>query len=153
MASDLKLKLALYKLCSDFIENRFQTIQKTIADIQKSLLSESKSSAGDKHETGRAMLQLEREKAGNQLAEIQKLKELFSRIDVSKTSNIIGLGSLVITSQNNYFLAISAGEFIIENETFYAISPNTPIGQLLLGKTIGDAIVFREQRFKIENVI
>jgi transcription elongation GreA/GreB family factor len=153
MASDLKLKQVLYQCCSNFIENRFQTIQNTIDDIQKSLLSETKNSAGDKHETGRAMLQLEREKAGNQLAEIQKLKELFSKIDVSKTSKTIGLGNLVITSQNNYFIAISAGEFIIENETFYAISPNTPIGQLLLGKTIGEAFVFRELCFKIENVI
>jgi hypothetical protein len=151
--SDLKLKQSLYKRCSDFIETRHQTIQNTIADIQKSLLSETKSSAGDKHETGRAMLQLEREKAGNQLAEIQKLKALFYKIDLSKTSQTIGLGSLVITSQSNYFLAISAGEFIIENDIFYAISPNTPMGQLLLGKTIGDDIVFREKRFKIENVI
>lgn len=151
--SDLKLKQTLHELCSNFIENRFQTIQIAIADIQKSLLSETKSTAGDKHETGRAMLQLEREKAGHQLAEIQKLKESFSKIDITKTFEIIGLGSIVITSQNNYFIAISAGEFNIENITFYAISPNTPIGKLLLGKTIGDEILFRDQRFKIKNVI
>lgn len=153
MSSDLELKQVLYKLCSDSIENRFQTIQHMIADIQKSLLSETKSTVGDKHETGRAMLQLEREKAGNQLAEIQKIKELFSKIDVSKTSKTIGLGSLIITSHNHYYIAISAGEFIIENNTFYAISPNTPIGQLLMGKTMGNEIAFREQHFKILNVI
>lgn len=153
MVSDLKLKETLYKLCSDFIEDRFQTIQNSITDIQKSLLSETKSSAGDKHETGRAMLQLEREKAGNQLAEIQKLKESFSKIDITKTFKTISLGSVVITPQNNYFIAISAGGFNIENTKFYAISPNTPIGKSLLGKIVGDDIIFRDQRFKIENVI
>ncbi|WP_100613823.1 3-oxoacyl-ACP synthase [Confluentibacter citreus] len=152
MINDLKLKEALYNQCLNFIENRFQTIQNTINDIQKSLLSETKSSAGDKHETGRAMLQLEREKAGNQLADIQKLKESFSKIDISKTSETIGLGSLVMTSQNNYFISISAGEFTVENDTYYAISSSTPIGQLLLGKSVGDEIVFREQKFKIESV-
>ncbi len=151
--SDLKLKKTLYDHCSSFIEIRLQTIQNTISDIQKSLTSETKSSAGDKHETGRAMLQLEREKAGSQLAEIQKMILSFSKIDVSKTSEIIGLGSLVITTQNNYFMAISAGELRFENDTYYAISPNTPIGQLLLGKKIGEEVVFKEQRFKIEKVL
>lgn len=150
--SDLKLKQALFEHCSNFIENRFQTVQNAINDIQKSLLSETKSSAGDKHETGRAMLQLEREKAGNQLADIQKLKETFTKIDISKTSETIGLGNVVITSHNNYFIAISAGEFTVEDETYFAISPSTPIGKLLLGKTVGDEVVFREQRFKVESV-
>ena len=59
----MTIKQELYKLCLEYVENRFQTIQNTIKEIQESLGSETKSSAGDKHETGRAMLQLEREKA------------------------------------------------------------------------------------------
>ncbi len=149
----LETKQILYGQCVDFVENRFNTIQNTISEIQESLTSETKSSAGDKHETGRAMLQLEREKAGNQLAEIQKIKENLSKISISKTSEVIGLGSVVYTNKSNYFIAISAGEIKVENELFYAISSNTPIGQLLLGKTMGDAVLFREQRFKIINVL
>lgn len=152
MISDLELKQLLYNHCSNFIENRFQTIQNAVKDIEKSLLSETKSSAGDKHETGRAMLQLEREKSGNQLAEIQKLKESFSKIDISKTSETVGLGCVIMTSQNNYFIAISAGEIKVDNNFFYAISPNTPIGQLLIGKKVDDDITFKEQIFKIKNV-
>lgn len=71
----MNIKQELSNQCLEFVENRFQTIQNTINEIQESLLSETKSSAGDKHETGRAMLQLEREKSGNQLAEIQKIKK------------------------------------------------------------------------------
>ena len=73
--SNLETKENLYLQCVHFVEKRFNTIQNTINEIQESLTSETKSSAGDKHETGRAMLQLEREKAGNQLAEIQKIKD------------------------------------------------------------------------------
>ena len=73
------LKQDLYMQCQVFVGTRLRAIQKTIAEIQESLTSETKSSAGDKHETGRAMLQLEREKAGHQLAEIQKLNQLLSR--------------------------------------------------------------------------
>lgn len=152
MTSDLALKELLYNHCSNFIENRFQTIHNTIKDIENSLLSETKSSAGDKHETGRAMLQLEREKSGNQLADIQKLKEAFSKIDISKKSKTITLGSIIITSQNNYFIAISVGEIKIDNKVFYGISPSTPIGLLLIGKSIGHVVVFKEQSFNIEQV-
>jgi len=74
MKSKLELKKQLYNQCSDFIEHRLLIIKSTINDIQESLDSETKSSAGDKHETGRAMLQIDLEKACNQLSEIQKTK-------------------------------------------------------------------------------
>ncbi|WP_067145417.1 3-oxoacyl-ACP synthase [Pseudotamlana agarivorans] len=147
-----KIKEALYRLCCDFIDDRFKTIQKTISEIQDSLTSETKSSAGDKHETGRAMLQLEREKAGNQWSEIQKTKEILDKVNVGKVSKQIGLGSVVYTSQANYFIAISAGVLKVEQEHFYAISSNTPIGQLLMGHSVNDVITFRDQNFTITGV-
>ncbi len=149
----MSIKEALYQQCEVFIDNRFRIVENTIKDIQKSLTTETKSSAGDKHETGRAMLQLEREKAGKQLAEIQKIKAVLSKIDISKSSNTVSLGSVIYTSHLNYFIAISAGELKVENKTFYAISASTPIAQLLLGKTVGDIISFRNQEFSIENIV
>lgn len=143
------IKQSLYNQCFQFIENRLITVQKTMAEIQESLLSETKSSAGDKHETGRAMLQLEREKAGNQLAEIVKTKMLLSKISTENTSQKIGLGSVIYTTKSNYYIAISAGELTLETDKFYAISANTPIGQLLIGKTVGEEVVFRDNKFNI----
>ena len=149
----MNVKEQLYQLCESYIKQRHKTVENTINDIQNALLSETKSSAGDKHETGRAMLQLEREKAGNQLAEIQKLRETLSKIDVEKSQNTIGLGSVVYTSNLNYFIAISAGELTVDTDKFYAISANTPIGQLLLGKTVKDVVEFRNNRFSILTVL
>ncbi|TWO31589.1 3-oxoacyl-ACP synthase [Seonamhaeicola sediminis] len=148
----MNIKQQLYKKCEVFIANRLQTVKSTINEIQESLTTETKSSAGDKHETGRAMLQLEREKVGNQLSEIQKTQEALTKIDITRTSNAVSLGSLVNTSKLNYFIAISAGKLNIEKETFYAISPSTPIGELLMGKTVGDLIRFRNQEFIIEKI-
>lgn len=149
----MNIKESLYKRCDEYVENRLLIIQNTISEIQESLLSETKSSAGDKHETGRAMLQLEREKAGQQLAEVQKLKETLSKIDVFKTSKNVCLGSVVYTSQANYFISISAGKLSIENTSFFSISPNTPIGLLLLSKQVGDVIDFRDNQFTIKDIL
>ena len=134
------------------MNNRLQVVQKTIEDIQNSLQSETKSSAGDKHETGRAMLQLEREKAGNQIAELKKLIEVLHKIDTEAKHKNIALGSVVTTSKFNYFIAISAGEITLENSKFHAISASTPVAKLLLSKQIGDTIIFRDNEFTITDI-
>ncbi len=148
----MNLKQQLYQYCWTFIEDRFKTIQNNIEEIQKALNSETKSSAGDKHETGRAMLQLEREKLGLQLAEINKINKTLSRVNLHNTSNVITLGSIVFTNKLNYFITISAGKLVVDNEVFYAISANTPMGKLLIGKTAGDVIDFNKNTIEIKKI-
>ena len=146
------LKEQLLKHCFDNLKNRFSVIDNVIKDIQNSLQSETKSSAGDKHETGRAMLQLEREKAGHQLAELQKLNETLDKIEIKSKHSNVAFGSLVKTSHLNYFIAISAGEIVIDGNRFYAISPSTPIAKLVLSKQVGDLIEFRDAKFTITEI-
>lgn len=152
MNADVLLKQDLIDLCQAYVDQRVQTLQNSMQDIQKSLASETKSSVGDKHETGRAMLQLEREKIGQQLAEAEKLNGILSRIPLTQPSGIIGLGSIVITSQANYFISISAGALKVAEQTFYAISSQTPIAELLLGQTVRNTVVFRTQHIQIKKV-
>lgn len=149
----MHLKEKLHKQCQDALNQRLEAIKSRISDIQNSLQSETKSTAGDKHETGRAMLQLEREKAGNQLAEIQKQIEILHKINPEMSYSKVALGSLVKTTVSNYFIGVSVGEITIENETFYAISLSTPIGQLLVSKGVGDNIQFRMQKFTITDIL
>ena len=152
MKTNSEIKQQLLKCCEVFIDKRLANVQHNIAEVQEALTSETKSSAGDKHETGRAMLQLEREKFGAQLSEINQVKQALSKINVSKHSEAICLGSAVLTNKSNYFIAISAGEMDIDGIKYFAIAPNTPIGQLLLSKKAGDTVRFREQVFSIEQL-
>ena len=148
----MSIKQELYSQCLNFVESRIEAIKRNIEEIQQSLLSETKSSAGDKHETGRAMIQLEREKAGEQLRDAEALKEVLFKVNPLSTTLKITLGSVVYTSDLNYFIAISTGQIRINGIAFFAISPQTPIGQKLIGKTIGDEVVFRDKTFKITKV-
>lgn len=140
----ITLKSLLYNACMTFVSQRAENIHKTIESNRKALVSETKSSAGDKHETGRAMLQLEIEKASQQLAEIDQMKTIIAKISL-ENSKVIRLGSLVITDKANYFLAISAGEIVISDIPYYAVSTGSPIGKLLLGKKVGDSIFFKQK--------
>ncbi|WP_422106564.1 3-oxoacyl-ACP synthase [Winogradskyella sp.] len=149
----MHLKLNLYNQCCDMLNARLEVIEKTISDIQNALETETKSTAGDKHETGRAMLQIEREKAGRQLAEIQKQQELLNRIDPETELNTVALGSIVFTSTSHYFLGLSLGELKAGTDTFYAISMATPIAKLLVSKSVGDTVIFREQQMTITKIL
>ena len=119
---------------------------------QKALQSETKSSAGDKHETGRAMLQLEMEKAGQQILGITLMKETLAKVDVSKTSKIAHLGSVVATNIGSYFLSISAGKLTAYGTNYFAVSVSSPIGKLLLGKKEKEEVVFNGKKIIIEKI-
>jgi len=147
-----KTKQKLVVECQKYVNLRLQRIHDVISGIQESLTSETKSSAGDKHETGRAMLQLEREKAGKQLAQVQKLQEIIKKIDISSVSNHVHLGSLVQTSNGTYFISISIGELKIDNNSYFAIAANTPIGKVLLGKKPNDTVLFNNKKMTIKEV-
>jgi transcription elongation GreA/GreB family factor len=145
----MNLKKELYKKCETFVNRRLQTVEDIISSNQKALQSETKSSAGDKHETGRAMLQLEMEKASQQLIGISQMKEILAKVDISKSSKNAHLGSLIYTNKANYFLSISAGKLTVYGEDFFAISTSSPIGKLLLGKQENDEIIFNKTGFII----
>lgn len=130
------------KFCWDYVGEKAQRLKNSNADLQESLDSETKNSTGDKHETGRAMVQLEQEKLAQQFTELEKTKNILQRVDVRIKSETIGLGSLVRTNVADYFIAISAGAFKQEGKPIYCISQEAPIAQLLMGKKKGETFVF-----------
>ncbi len=146
------LKTKLLEACKTQLGARRQAVDAILANVAYSLKEETKSSAGDKHETGRAMLQLERENAGKQLAEIEKLEVILQRVSTTVSSGPVHLGSIVVTSQNNYFISIPAGAITINGELYYAIGASSPIGQCVLGKVEGDELRFRERVFSVNSI-
>ena len=149
----LKIKEALFSQCQSFVNKRLQTVEAVLSSNQKALQSETKSSAGDKHETGRAMLQLEMEKAGQQLVGITQMQVVLSKIDISKTSKNACLGSVIITAKVSYFLSLSAGQLVVADKSYFAISVSSPIGKLLLGKQEKDVISFNGKTIVINEII
>ena len=147
-----KIKERLILESKKFMDDKFQTVKTIMKSNQAALQSETKSSAGDKHETGRAMLQLEMEKASTQLDALNEMKETMDKINFSPNSNISKLGSLVVTSWGNYFLAISLGKMEIDNNVYYVVSLSSPIGKNLLGTKRGDKVNFNGKKIKILNI-
>jgi transcription elongation GreA/GreB family factor len=145
------IKRQLKEACERFVNRRLETVSKVMSSGRDSLNSETKSSAGDKHETGRAMIQLEMEKAGQQLQNIQAMQTTLNKIGLD-SSDVARLGSLVHTNKGQYYLSISAGSLHIADQNYFAVSLSSPIGKLLLGKRAGDTEILNGMSIKITAV-
>ena len=88
------------------------------------------------------MLQIDRENAGKQLFEIEKLLEILKKIDIKTTSEYVRLGSLVRTDKFSYFISLSLGTVSIQNKEYRCVALNSPIGLLISGKKLGDGFNF-----------
>ncbi|NAS12434.1 3-oxoacyl-ACP synthase [Flavobacteriaceae bacterium R33] len=149
----LENKIEAYDFCVDFVSQKRRVIRLRIAEVAEALTSETKSSAGDKHETGRAMLQLEREKLGYQLRELEKMESVLQGIDPESSSERIGLGTLVETKAACFFMSISAGLYKGKKSQVFCISPQAPVGRLLLGKQAGDTYELNGKQHKILRIV
>lgn len=147
------IKEEIFIKCKQFVDSKLETINQIIVSNQNALQSETKSSAGDKHETGRSMLQLEMEKASQQFSVISSMNEILQKIDINANNKIAKLGSLIYTNQGNYFLAISVGQIEVLKKDYFVVSPSSPIGKLLLGKSKGDTFLFNGNKIKVMEIV
>lgn len=147
------LHLELFNHCKNELANNLELLEVRERELRQALSSDHKSSAGDKHETGRAMIQLDREKLGEQIKKIEKQQQVLFTLKKTERSSSIGLGSIVMTSKANYYISVAVGSCIIASKTYYCISAQSPIGSLLLGKKVGDSIQFNMQLISIKKLI
>lgn len=148
----MTIKEVLYQHCVTYVQDRINSIQDTLLSSQESANSETKSTAGDKHDTARAMMQLDVEQKSKQLAEAQKLTIGLSQIDVNLKPTTVQLGALVFTNVGIYFIAISIGKLDLMGISYFVISPSSPIGQALFGLKKGDSTAFNGKEISIEDI-
>ncbi len=142
MTDKLQLKKELLRKCSAHAEARIDAIQMSMDTIHESKLAETKSSAGDKFETGLAMMHAEEQKLKTQMHHAKNDLETLAMLANRAASDQIGPGNLVSTSQGHYLIAIGVGKVKIEDAVYYCISADSPIGAKLLDKIVGDQIEF-----------
>ncbi|QEC77199.1 3-oxoacyl-ACP synthase [Mucilaginibacter ginsenosidivorax] len=146
------LKKELYDLCVAHVRRSMDAAELAISEAQKSSNDDTKSSAGDKYETGREMAQQETNRNLAQLNEANKLLVALNRIGTSGTSAIVEAGSVVITNNGNFYMAISAGALSLHGKNYFAVSPGSPVGMKLSGAKAGDSFTLNGKTYVIESV-
>ena len=147
------IKSELYKLCIAYVKQRIDTAKQAIDDAQQAAGEETKSSAGDKYETSREMIQQETDRNQAQLNEANKLLVALNQINPNAATETAGPGSLVITNNGRFYVAISAGALTLNGDTYFAVSPASPVGISLKGQKAGGQFSLNGKQYFIESII
>ena len=131
------------------LDQRIRSLKDELANTLEARNSDTKSSAGDKHEVGRAMVQQELDQLEAQLSKMHAMQQELARVSLERVYDQVAFGSLVSTDQGNYFIAIGAGPLELAGETCYAISLASPIGQALKDKHVRDVVAFNGRSITI----
>ena len=145
-------KQKLLQICNERVEKRINDYKEEINLIKDSIESNDKgNSEGDDSGSGKLLNDLE--KNMGYLNDAKKTKEYLSNIKTNVESTDAILGSIVKTNIMNFYISTSIGKIDLEDETFYAISVNSPIGQLLINKSVNASFEFNQNKYVIAEII
>ena len=140
-------KPALHAACHAFIEQRIAAARTAMQAAQESSSSETKSSAGDKYETGREMANAERDRNAAHMQQAQQLQAELARINPELPCDTVRPGALVSTSLGRFYISISAGK--LDGEDVFAVSAAAPVAVALKGLRVGEEAAFNGKIMRV----
>lgn len=150
---NLDSKIKLHQQIETLVLERINRAETELQSLQTSVFEETKSTSGDKHETARAMGQIEVEKATKILSDAQQLKRMLEGIDPTKQLDEAVLGALVQTKMGWFYLSISIGKIQFDENEIFCIGMTAPYAQQVLKLKTGNIFTFRSQKDEILRII
>ena len=138
--------------CLTLVEETISGLNAQMHELIRDAENDSKSTAGDKHETGRAMMQIAREQLGKQLLEAEMKRSALSRIEGQLIHERVKEGSIVTTNENIIFIAAPIGKIKFDGKDIFVISAQSPLGKTLLRKGAGENVSFNQRNITILQV-
>lgn len=145
-------KQKLLQICNERVDKRINDYKEEVNLIKESIASSDKSSSED-DDAGHGKLLNDLEKNMAYLNDAKKTKEYLSTIKTNIDSKDAMLGSIVKTNIMNFYIATSIGKIELDDAVFYAISVNSPIGLLLINKTVNAQFEFNQNKYIISEII
>lgn len=122
----------------DFVNNTISGKVKTLDFYLNFSLEASRDiKKTSKYDSIREEIQEEIYHLDKQMVSLKSMQRQMKKV-LNSHSETIKVGSLVITNKARFYISVSLGEFFFQNDRFYAISPESPMAQIMLGKKVGD---------------
>ena len=142
-------KKIIIKSLISYVFDKLETIDSLIKSSIISRNNNTKSSAGDKHETSRAKIQSDIDNYQQQKINIINQLKTLKSIDLNKSYSKVENGALVETNTGFFFIAIGLGRWKVNNEQIFVISLASPIGKFMKDKVESSSYTFRNLNYKI----
>lgn len=134
-------------------KSKVSAAEEMLRSLSDSRNGETKSSAGDKHETSRAMVQHELDQVQTQLESAKSLLHEMEQCIFTSPKDAAGMGSLVITSAGNFILCAALGKLNHNGSIFFAISSHSPMAKALAGNRAGDIVQVQGINVRIDAIL
>ena len=148
----MTFKQKIYTRFLELMNEKVLSLQKVLNDLRESAANETKSTAGDKHETALAMLQIEQENTNRQLTEALEQKRALEKINPSTQPPLIAVGSLVKTNKGCFFVSVALGKITVDGTTVISLSPQSPLGIKLKGLRPNDTTEINKISYTILSI-
>jgi len=134
------------------VQDKIDIFRDMILALTEDSKNDAKGSAGDKHETALSMMHLEQEKLNYKLKEVLIQKAILDKIDASLTHSTIALGSLVQANGIYLYLSLALPKITIEQVNIIALSPQSPLGEKLMGNKVGFEFEINGTQYHIDSI-
>ncbi len=145
-------KQSLHHECLQIIRQKIAETQSIILEAGESAQADTKSTAGDKHDTARAMVHLEQEKYAALLAQQRSAENILLRINPNKVCTIASLGSIVYTSMGLFYISAPIGKCSVDGQEVFVLSATSPLAIALQGKCKGDSYIMAGKQHTIIDI-
>lgn len=142
-------KQSLYQQLLSKLNEKIVAFQDAVSAIKESIANETKSTAGDKYETARAMLHIEQENISRQLNNVLTQRNELYKLENIKIGDTIIPGTLIATDNGIFYLSIGFGQLKIDDQTIIVLSPQAPLGRVFLGLKKGDIAIFDNKQYHL----
>ena len=149
---DMLLKTRLHEHLFQLLEKRISLLTAQRTQMSHDSTESGKGSAGDKHEVGIAMAQLEIEKIDQQISLAQQQLSALKRLDPNQVHEQVQSGSLFQANGQVFYCAVPLGQIQIDGTNVFCLSPEAPIFQAIKGKSIGETLQFNSKNWTIEQL-
>jgi len=148
----MTLKEKTLQYYKQLVQDKIDVFHDMISNLTEDAKNDAKGSAGDKHETALSMMHIEQEKLNHKLKEFLEQKNILDKIDASKTTKIITIGSIIKANGILLFMSAALPKIKIEEKNIIALSPQSPLGSKLLGQQTGYSFEINGTKYLIESV-
>ena len=148
----MTFKQKIHQYYLQLIQDRIDVFRDMIVDLTEDSKNDAKGSAGDKHETALSMMHIEQEKINHKLKEVLGQKAVLDKIDATKLTQTIIVGSLVKANGIYLFLSTALPKISVDGVNVIALSPQSPLGSHLMGNSVGFTFEINGTKYLIESV-
>jgi transcription elongation GreA/GreB family factor len=136
----------------ELLDAKIAEVEASVEALDESGEGETKSSAGDKYETSREMMNQERAKFDKVLQDLGTQLKMLKSLDLDKTHKVVELGCVVGVTGLTLFISIPFGKLKVEGKELFAVSAKSPVAQMMMGKRTGDKFELNKKVLEIKDL-